>query len=182
MKRLIDIANVFSGIAPPRREGFTSYVQIKDLKEPAGRLSHAAAPSAKRATPINASDILVPSRGEDLMAFRPTELMCGAYVALDVYLIRPDVQRVDPSYLIVALNGPAVQKRLRMAATGGMLPRVPKQALEEVEIPVPPFDRQGRLAAIAALARRGEALQKQRAEAQARLNAALVARILESAA
>ena len=183
MKRLIDIAGVLSGIAPPKGESRTAtYVQIKDLKEAGEPLLRAAAPSAKRATPIEASDILVPSRGEGLIAFQPAATMLGAFAALDVYLIRPHNEWVDPSYLIVALNSPSVQKELRMAATGSALPRIPKQALEEARIPLPPFDRQRRIATIGALARRSEYLQKQRAEAETRLNAALVSRILESAA
>ena len=183
MKRLIDIAGVFSGVAPPKAASRTAnYVQINDLKEAGAQLLRAAAPSAKRATPIEASDILVPSRGEGLIAFQPAATMLGAFAALDVYLIRPHNEWVDPSYLIVALNSPSVQKELRMAATGSALPRIPKQALEEARIPLPPFDRQRRIATIGALARRSEYLQKQRAEAETRLNAALVSRILESAA
>lgn len=183
MKRLVNIANVLSGVAPPKRaSSMATYVQIKDLKEAGEPLLHAAAPSAKRATPIEASDILVPSRGEGLIAFQPAASMVGAYAALDVYLIRPQTEQVDPTYLIIALNSPSVQKELRMAATGSALPRIPKQALEEAQIPVPSFDRQRRIGAIGALARRSEDLQKQRAEAETRLNAALVSRILESAA
>lgn len=183
MKRLVDIAGVLSGVAPPKRAGgMARYVQIKDLKEAGGPLLRAAAPSAKRANPIAASDILVPSRGEGLIAFQPAASMLGAYAALDVYLIRPHTEQVDPSYLIIALNSPAVLMNLRMAATGSALPRIPKRALEEAQIPVPSLDRQRRIAAIGALARRSEALQKQRAAAETRLHAALVSRILESAA
>ena len=183
MKRLIDVANVLSGVAPPKRASdIAHYVQIKDLKEPGEPLLRASAPSAKRATPIEASDILIPSRGEGLIAFQPATSMFGAYAALDVYLIRPDTRQVDPSYLIIALNTSSVQKQLRIAATGSALPRIPKQALEEAQVPVPSFEWQRRIAAIGALARRSENLQKQRAEAETRLNAALVSRILESAA
>ena len=73
MKRLVDIADVISGVAPPKRaSGTATYVQIKDLKEAGEQLLRAAAPSAKRATPIETSDILVPSRGEGLIAFQPS--------------------------------------------------------------------------------------------------------------
>lgn len=183
MKQIAEIADVLSGVAPQKRaSGNASYVQIKDLKEVGEQLLRGAAPSAKRATPIESTDILVPSRGEGVIAFQPAASMLGAYAALDVYLIRPQTERVDSSYLIIALNSPSVQKALRMAATGSTLPRVPKQALEETQIPVPSLDRQRHIAAIGALARRSEELQKQRAEAETRLNMALVSRILESAA
>lgn len=183
MKRLANIAEVFSGVAPPKRaSSAANYVQIKDLKEGGEQLLRAAAPSAKRATPIEGPDILVPSRGEGLVAFQPAVSMLGAYAALDVYLIRPHTQQVDPSYLIVALNSSSIQRELRMAATGSALPRIPKQALEDVKIRVPSLDRQRRIAAIGVLARRSEELQKKRFEAETRLNAAVVSRILESAA
>ena len=85
MNRLIDVAVVLSGIAPPKRTGeAVSYVQIKDLRDPLGSLMRAPAPapSARRATPIDSSDILVPSRGEELGRFSTDRFddrrICGA--------------------------------------------------------------------------------------------------------
>ena len=184
MNRLIDVAVVLSGIAPPKGTGeAVSYVQIKDLRDPLGSLMRAPAPalSARRATPIDSSDILVPSRGEDLVAFRPTASMIGAYAALDVYLIRPDPKQIESAYLIVALNSDSVRRQLRIASTGSALPRIPKQALEEAQIPVPSLDQQGRIAAIGTLARRSEELHKERTDAETRLHAALISHILQSA-
>ena len=182
MNRLIDVAVVLSGIAPPKGTGeAVSYVQIKDLRDPVGSLMRAPAPSARRATPIDSSDILVPSRGEDLVAFRPTASMIGAYATLDVYLIRPDPKQIESAYLVVALNGNSVRRQLRIASTGSALPRIPKQALEEAQIPVPSLDQQGRIAAIGSLARRSEELHKERTDAEMRLHAALISHILQSA-
>lgn len=182
MTPLNEVAVVLSGIAPPKGTGeAASYVQIKDLRGPRGPLMRASAPSAKRATPIDSSDILVPSRGDGRLAFPPAPSMIGAYVALDVYLIRPDPRQIDSAYLVVALNSASVRRQLQTAATGGALPRIPKQALEEAQIPVPAFDRQGHIAAIGALARRSEKLHMERTVAEARLHTALISRILESA-
>ena len=182
MKALADIASVLSGVSPPRgRDGADLYVQIKDLKENGAPSTKGPAPSAKRATRIAVRDLLVASRGDEASVVRPSPRMIGAYAGLDVYLIRPDLDRVDPNYLLIALNSDAALKQLKMAATGGALPRVPKQALENVQLPLPSLDAQRMIAQIGVLARRCETLQTKRYEAQSRLNAAILARLIETA-
>ena len=108
--------------------------------------------------------------------------MFGAYVGLDVYLVRPANGRVDPDFLFVALNDFEAIRQLKASATVGALPRIPKQALEDVLLPVPSMDDQRAIARIGNLAAKCEALQRQRGAAEARLNSALIFRLLRTAA
>jgi len=183
MKRLRDIAEVLSGVLPPKGgDRYAAYVQIKDLRDPESELLRGPAPRAKRATKIAANDLLVPSRGDDIAAFRPWPNLIGAYVGLDVYLIRPALRRVDPDFLLVAINDLHAARQLKASATGGALPRIPKQALEDVLLPLPPMDEQRAIGRIGILATACERLQCQRMAAEAKLNAALVSRLLRTAA
>ena len=180
MTNLADIASVLSGVSPPKgRELSASYVRIGDLKEGGAPSTKGPHPSAKRATRITASDILVTSRGDDVSAMRPSGPMVGAYVALDVYLVRPQLDRVDPDYLALALNSDEALKQLKTASTAGKLPRIPKQALENVRLSVPSLQLQRKIAEIGALAKHFETLQKERAEAQLKLRSAILAKLLK---
>lgn len=183
MKRLNEIAEVFSGILPPKSaDRNAAYVQIKDLRDPDGELLRGPAPRARRATKIAEDDLLVPSRGDEITAFRPGSNLIGAFVGLDVYLIRPVLRRVDPDFLFVALNDLNTIRQLKASATGGALPRIPKQALEDVLVPLPPMDEQRSIGRIGALANACEGLQRQRMAAESKLNAALISRLLRTTA
>lgn len=183
MKRLKEIAEVLSGILPPKGPDLdAAYVQIKDLRDPGGDLLRGPAPRAKRATKIAPDDLLVPSRGDEITAFRPGPHLIGAFVGLDVYLIRPARRHVYPDFLLVALNDLHTIRQLKASATGGALPRIPKQALEDVLVPLPPMDEQRSIGRIGALAAACEGLQRQRMAAESKLNAALISRLLRTAA
>lgn len=183
MKQLKEIADVLSGILPPKgADRHATYVQIKDLRDPGGELLRGPAPKAKRATKIAADDLLVPSRGDEIAAFRPWPNLIGSFVGLDVYLIRPALRCVDPEFLLVALNDLHTVRQLKASATGGALPRIPKQALEDVLVPLPSMDEQRAIGRIGTLAAACERLQRQRMAAESKLNAALISKILRTAA
>lgn len=183
MRRLASITEILSGILPGRDTvEQATYVQIKDLREADGSLICGPVPSAKRATRIQPTDLLVPSRGNQLAAFRPTSRMVGAFVGLDVYLVRPMSRHIDPDFLFVALNDVAAARQLKSSATAGALPRIPKQALEDLLLPLPSIDEQRKIARVSMLAATCERLQRQRMVAESRLNAALISQLLRTAA
>lgn len=183
MKHLSEIAEVLSGIHPPKGgDQDAAYVQIKDLRDYDSEFLRGVAPKARRATRIAVHDLLVPSRGDQLAAFRPTPDMIGAFVGLDVYLVRPAIRRVDPDFLFIALNDIAAVRQLKASATAGALPRIPKQALDDVLLPLPPMEKQRRIARLGILAADCERLLRQRLAAEAKLNAALISRLLRTPA
>lgn len=108
--------------------------------------------------------------------------MIGAFVGLDVYLVRPAIRRVDPDFLFIALNDIAAVRQLKASATAGALPRIPKQALDDVLLPLPPMEKQRRIARLGILAADCERLLRQRLAAEAKLNSALISRLLSTPA
>ncbi|AMB46888.1 hypothetical protein Y590_18275 [Methylobacterium sp. AMS5] len=68
--------------------------------------------------------------------------MIGAFVALDLYLIRPNRDRIIPEYLMAVLESAAAQAAFDAARQGSSLPRLPKAALENLPVPLPPLERQ----------------------------------------
>lgn len=182
MDKLSNIALLLSGVSPQTSGGREArFVQIKDLRSSSAPTVMGAAPSARRAVPVEPTDLLLPSRGDESLAVRATPAMIGAFAGLDVYLVRPDLSRVNPDYLLAVLNSESVQQQLRTSATGGALPRIPKQALEAVGVPVPPRPIQDQIGQLGALARQCETLVKHRAEAESRLSAAILSHALKAA-
>ncbi len=183
MTRLAEIADILSGVLPAKGAGKdAAYVQIKDLRGSESTLLMGPQPTARRATKIRPTDLLVPSRGDVLIAFRPARHMIGAFVGLDVYLVRPTSGRIDPDFLFVALNDLAAVRQSKASATAGALPRIPKQALEDMLLPLPSIEQQRQIARVGLLAADCERLQRRRMEAETKLNAALISQFLRTAA
>lgn len=179
---LRDIASVISGVSVPGGgRGSVQYVQIKDLRPDGVPTARGSKPSAKRAVPIETSDLLISSRGADVAVVRASQAMVGAYASLDVYLLKPALELVDSRYLHIVLNGREALKHLILGSTSGPLPRLPKHVLEQVVVPLPPRPLQERIATIGALSQRCVDLQKRKVEAEAQMNAAILDRLIKSA-
>lgn len=175
MPKLRDIATVRSGLAPPpvpTERASCAYAQIADLDPTRRRLVHAGAPTAGRATPIEAGDILVAARGERTTVARPDGGLLGAYPGLDLYLVRPDPQRLDADYLAAFLTSQQGDGLLRGVRAGSALPRLPIDALAGLDVPLPPLARQRLIGQLATCLREQASLLEQRRDAQARLSAA----------
>jgi len=149
MVHLRDVASVLSGLSPLIGDrGTARYVQIKDITPRRRALVYAQPPTAGRASPIEPNDVLIAARGDGPLAARPDRDLIGAYAALDVYLVKPDTTRLDPDFLAALVNiGPAGEI-LRAAASGGSLPRIPKDAVEGLAIPPLSLAVQKRLGAL----------------------------------
>lgn len=170
MMRLAEIAAIVTGVAPVAARGDgIPFVQIKDLAPGQRALVIGRPPTAKRALPIAEGDILVAARGERSAAVRADSGLFGAYVTPDVYLVRPDPRKVDADYLAAWLNRPAVRAALRTSTAGAALPRIPKEALARLEVPVPGLDRQRLIGGLAEAILRHDEIAARLARARAHL-------------
>lgn len=143
MGRLSEIATILSGLNPGAVRGDPcKFVQMRDLVWSDRPLLDGERPTAGRARPIETADVLLAARGEHSVAVRPRDEMIGAFVTLDIYLIKPDLRRLHPDYLAAFLTRPDVGMHLRRSTAGASLPRIPKSALDELELPLPDLDRQ----------------------------------------
>lgn len=154
MLELRKIATVFSGI--PAREskcGSARLMRLADLTDvKAGRMPamvRGEAPEVARALPIEDGDLIVAARGNSTDICTASEGILGAYISLDLYLVRPQPKRINSEYLRAFLELPATQATLASEKQGSGLARLPKEALETTAIPVPPLHRQRLIAGLA---------------------------------
>lgn len=131
---------------------------------------HGATPTLARATPVRENDILFASRGDPAPVSMADPFLAGAFVTPDVYLIRPSQDLIDPAYLLSFLRQSTVQAALRRETAGSLLPRIPKPALEQLIIPLPPLDRQRAIGALAMEMERRTRLFEKRLKAEATMH------------
>lgn len=135
-----------------------------------------------RALAIEEDDLIIGARGDRTECFLASGPLVGAYISLDLYLIRPDHAAVDARYLRSFLNLPSTQARLAGRKQGSDLglARLPKEALESVELIVPPLEVQAMVARIAEAAEHEQRLLARLAEKKAHLNQEIVGRAIRS--
>ena len=155
MARLSDTADIFSGLNPePALDGDCQFLQIRNLATDDADLIVGRRPTAGRAVPVAQGDVLLAARGERASAIHGRPSQIGAYIALDIYLIRPDHARLDPDYLVAFLMRPTIGTSLRKSTAGASLPRISKDAIAGLEIPLPSLDRQRAIGGVASCIRR----------------------------
>jgi hypothetical protein len=147
MLKLREISHVLSGVSiKEANDGASRVMRLADLSDlKAGRkptLATGEAPAVARALSIDAGDLIVGARGAATDVVVANESIIGAFISLDLYLVRPNPQLVNPEYLATFLELPATQGYLTGGKQGTGLARLGKDALEETEIPLPPMHRQ----------------------------------------
>jgi hypothetical protein len=185
MLELKKIASTLSGVTVQEADGGTArFVRLSDLSDlKAGRkrvLAAGEAPTVARALPIEEGDLIIGARGAatDVCLARPG--MLGAFVSLDLYLVRPDVSKVDPGYLVAVLELPATQVLFAGGKQGSGLARLPKEALEKVPIPLPPLPQQRLIAELAQSFSDGDRLLKRLADLNSILGREAIARAIRA--
>ena len=118
-------------------------------------------PDVARASAIQAGDLIVAARGIATDVCLATESVVGAFISLDLYLVRPDLTSIDPQYLLAFLTLPATQAQFAASKQGTSLPRLPKEELEKVKIPAVGRDAQRMIAGLScSLEEEGNVLKK----------------------
>jgi hypothetical protein len=154
MLELKELSTVFSGL-PVResKQGSARLMRLADLTDvKAGRtpsMVRGEPPEVARALPIEDGDLIVAARGGSTDVCTANESIVGAYISLDLYLVRPQPKRIDSEYLRAFLELPDTQAALASEKQGTGLARLPKEALEKTTIPLPPLHRQRLIAGLA---------------------------------
>jgi restriction endonuclease S subunit len=179
--RLADIAELTMGSAPTSRTGGDArFVQIKDLKPGRRSLVPGLAPAVDRASPIREGDILLAARGDPAPVVMADEEIWGAFPTADIYLIRANTQVADAGYLLAFLRSQTAQSTLRESTGGTMLPRIPKKALDDIELDLPPLGRQRQIGALAILLDHRAALLGRRLDAERRWRDQLLNQLIQA--
>ena len=166
MLELQKCAKVFSGVTlRETRHGQARVMRLSDLSDlKAGRaplLALGDIPEVARASAIQKGDLVVAARGTSTDICLATDAVVGAFISLDLYLVRPDPAKVDPQFLFAFLTLPTTQSQFAASKQGTGLPRLPKERLEKAEVPVLPMDAQRTIAGLAcSLEEEGKVLKK----------------------
>jgi hypothetical protein len=141
---LCKFANVFTGISIRESErGAERFMRLSDLSDlKAGRiptLTTGDAPGVARAQRIEEADLIVGARGSATDICVASDQVFGAYVSLDLYLVRPDRAKVNSQYLAAFLRLPDTQAHFAGGKQGSGLARLNKDALEKTRVPLPPM-------------------------------------------
>jgi hypothetical protein len=156
MLKLQNIAQVVSGVAfRYSADGKARCVRQSDLVElRAGRvpiLATGEAPSVGRALTIKEGDLLIGARGASTETHVGDEAVIGAYISLDLFLVRPDFTAIDPHFLAAYFDLPSTQAVLATGKQGTGLARLSKEALDTLQVPVFPMVRQKAIAELASV-------------------------------
>ncbi len=171
--------------------GTHKLIQVKDVVERGDRFSGFFEPALGiwtgrlyRVTPkgnpdryrVRPGDVLFLARGSrnfailiDPRSVQPfRDEWENVIVASLFFILRPHGERILPGYLAWSINQPLAQRQLDDMAHGSHMKLVPKKKFEEVEIPLPNTDIQGKIVGLNVLAERErrlmEAIQARRAE------------------
>jgi hypothetical protein len=154
MLELVEIANVLSGVSVREtKDGSARFMRLSDLSDiRAGRspaLATGNIPAVARALTIEDGDLIVGARGATTDVCVANDAVFGAFVSLDLYLVRPNRALIDPQYLAAFLELPATQAIFAGGKQGSSLARLPKDALEKIQVSIPPVQSQRLIAGLA---------------------------------
>ena len=160
-----DVCSVHSGFTPRGRisddPNGTPAVQQGDLA--AVPLDPAALPRIDVTTDrflVTSGDLVFRSRGQQPAAWVvPSTVREPLVAVMPLFILRPVVGSVDSRYLAWALNQPAAQRYFQQSSQGQNIQMVSKPVLESTPLLLPTIDRQRRIAEIAGLATREQALR-----------------------
>lgn len=179
--RLRNIATVSSGVSFRDRvvaspSGNMSVIQMKDIGrdnrvrfERVTRMDHSMPRSHPRQL-ARPGDLVFRSRGRTNMAALLTEEAQGMAVAMPLFRIRPNRNKVAPEYLLWWMNQPSSQRYFASQSEGTFVKMINKQSLENLEVKLPPLAVQHKIAALFDLAEQEQRLLeaiKQRKKLQA---------------
>jgi len=109
---------------------------------------------------LNKGDILFQARGADNYACLIHKEIPNTIAAGSFYIIRTNKPEVHPAYLAWWLNLPHVQKSFQSVRSGTLISYVSIKALSEIEIPIPPYSIQTKIARVFELWKKEENLIK----------------------
>lgn len=109
---------------------------------------------------LNKEDILFQARGTDNYACLIHKEIPNTVAAGSFYIIRTNKPEVHPAYLVWWLNLPHVQKSFQSFRSGTIISYVSLKVLSEIEIPIPSYSIQTKIARVFELWKKEENLIK----------------------
>jgi restriction endonuclease S subunit len=176
--QLVDVAEIrtgysFRGRLEPHPTGTIAVIQMKDIDRSnllrTETLARILAPKDFEKHLVRKGDLLFRCRGQSYSAALVEHALHHAIVASPMMLIRPHGQLVEPAYLRWFLNQVSTHNALASVAAGTAVKIINKTALEKLDIPIPPIEKQRRIAALGELAQQEAKLTTELAERRQQL-------------
>lgn len=142
--------------------GDVAVIQMKDIDDanllhPEG-LARVQMPDLKDRHLVQEGDLLFRSRGVTNSAALVGGGLGRAVLAAPMLLIRPKTEVVEPAYLQWFINHPATQAVLAGQAAGTAVKMIGKRVLDDLQVVLPPLEKQRLIVEVARLASREVAL------------------------
>jgi hypothetical protein len=181
--KLRDVADVRMGYPFRSRlehdpRGDVAVIQMKDIDD--ANLLHVEnavrvlLPKGKDHHLIHQGDLVFRSRGRSNSVALVAANIGDAVLAAPMLLVR--ARTVLPAYLCWYINLMTTQASLDAIAEGTSVRMISKEALQEIEIPVPSLNRQRQVVELAALSSREQALIAEIAQQRQRLTDGILTR------
>jgi len=176
--QLAEIAEIrtgysFRGRLEPHLAGTVAVIQMKDIDRSnllrTEAIARILAPKDFEKHLVHKGDLLFRCRGQSYSAALVEYDLDHAIVASPMMLIRPHGQLIEPAYLRWFLNQASTHNGLASIAAGTAVKIISKTALEKLDIPIPPIERQRRIAALGELAQQEAKLTAELAELRQKL-------------
>jgi restriction endonuclease S subunit len=153
---LMSCANIFSGSAVVRGANDSRAVMVGDL-DGGGVLPYSftevGAPPSGNAGSLLVGDVVISLRGNtnNAAAIEPSDLNGPPlFATLDLAVIRlTDPESINPRYIATWLNLPTTQAILAERREGSAAKRLPLAPLKALQVPVPDWQRQSAIVALA---------------------------------
>ena len=108
---------------------------------------------------ISRGDVLFTARGQDHRACHVSQDLSDVLAAATFYILRPDPRRILPGYLAWWLNLPRTQSAIYKESGGTDIRYIRRQAVENLQVPVPALQVQQRIERVVSLWSKRKALQ-----------------------
>lgn len=183
-KNLHSIAEIRFGLyTPSDPNGEIPYLQVRQFDEQ-GLFRNAtdefiAADEKNLAHLLQDGDVLFVGKGNRIFAWCYRR-ESGPYVASSIFFVlRPNPQLVYPEYLSAVLNAPQSKAVFQQIGSGTNILSIRKSELGAFEIPLPPLERQQKIAELAHLYQRRIALTQELLDQQELLYQSHLAQLLK---
>jgi restriction endonuclease S subunit len=156
------ISDLFSGFSFRSKvenepNGDISVIQMKDLEHYSSIKSDLTKVSSDKISNkffLQNGDVLFIAKGSNNYAIEYKLNLPKAIAASAFFIIRPDQEKVVPSYLTWSINQQPVQQYLKENMAGTYIPNINKSTVERITVSLPSIDIQNKIVSIDNLKRK----------------------------
>ncbi len=158
MQKVKEIADIYVGTTfrskvVPTNKGNTRVIQVKDLGENNSNRIDAkdavhieGVDDLRERQELEVGDILFRSRGLTTTARLLSKKAGATIVASPIFIIRVKSELAIPRYLVWWINQPSSQAYFRSHSDGSLVRMVSKKTLADLEVTLPPIEKQEKIA------------------------------------